>query len=68
MTATAALLRSLDAIHAETVSMLDELEQARTLIPSGDYREAKRRTLELRAKSQELFEWIAASRLEEVPN
>lgn len=68
MTATAALLRSLDAIHAETVSMLDELEQARTLLSSDDYREARRRTLELRAKSQELFEWIAASRFEEAPN
>ncbi|HEX6098087.1 MAG TPA: hypothetical protein VF432_17305 [Thermoanaerobaculia bacterium] len=68
MTATAALLRSLDAIHAETVTMLDTLEQARTLIPSDDYREAKRRTLELRAKSQELFEWIAESRFEAAPN
>lgn len=68
MTATADLLRSLDAIHAETVTMLSALEHARQLIPADDYREAKRRTLELRAKSQELFEWIAESRLEAPAN
>lgn len=64
MTATAALLRSLDAIHAETVTMLSALDETRQLLSADDYREAKRRTLELRAKSQELFEWIAESRLE----
>lgn len=64
MTATAALLRSLDAIHAETVTMLSALDETRQLLSAADYREAKRRTLELRAKSQELFEWIAESRLE----
>jgi hypothetical protein len=68
MTATADLLRSLDAIHAETVTMLSALEYARRLLPAADYREAKRRTLELRAKSQELFEWIAESRLEAPAN
>lgn len=68
MTATAALLRSLDAIHAETVTMLTALEHARQLLAADDYREARRRTLELRAKSQELFEWLAESRLEAPAN
>ncbi|HET8773883.1 MAG TPA: hypothetical protein VFP80_08835 [Thermoanaerobaculia bacterium] len=68
MTATAALLRSLDAIHAETVTMLAALEHARQLLAADDYREARRRTLELRAKSQELFEWLAESRLEAPAN
>ncbi len=53
MTATAALLQSLDVITAETVTMLTVLDAAK-LTP--DRREAKRRVLEIKANAQELFD------------
>lgn len=59
------LLRSLDAITAETVSMLSALEDVPA---SADRREAKRRILEIRGKAQELFEWLAAVGLDEATN
>ena len=56
---TAPLLVSLDAIAHETSTMLDALARHRHEIPDDDRREANRRVLELREKSQELFEWIS---------
>ena len=57
-TITASLLSSLDVIAHETTSMLNALDRQRETIPEEDRREAKRRVLELRAKAQELFDWI----------
>jgi hypothetical protein len=61
MTATAALLASLDVITAETTTMLTALDDATA---SPDRREAKRRVLEIKALSQELFEWLSEVELE----
>jgi hypothetical protein len=65
MTATAALLQSLDVITAETTTMLSVLDEA-DMTP--DRREAKRRVIEIRGRAQELFEWLAAVGLEEPRN
>lgn len=65
MTATAALLASLESITYETVQMLAVLDDE---APSSDRREAKRRVLEIRAKAQELFDWLSEARLEEPRN
>jgi hypothetical protein len=65
MTATAILLASLDVITAETTTMLSALDDA-DLTP--DRREAKRRVLEIRARAQELFDWLAEVGLEESRN
>jgi hypothetical protein len=64
MFATATLLSSLDAISAETVTMLTVLDEAKM---TSDRREAKRRVLEIKGKAQELFEWLTAVGLEETP-
>lgn len=68
MPVSALLLASLDAISHETTAILEALEHARGAIAELDRREAKRRTLEIRAKAQEFFEWLSASRLEEPKN
>jgi hypothetical protein len=68
MTASAALLRSLDAISAETTAMLDVLDSPRGDVPDDSRREAKRRVLEIRARTQELFDWISEARLESPRN
>lgn len=65
MSATATLLKSLDVVVAETVTMLAVLDEAK-LTP--DRREAKRRVLEIRANAQELFDWLNAVGLEETRN
>jgi hypothetical protein len=53
MSATAALLASLDIIAAETTAMLTALD---TVLPSSsDRREAKRRVLEIREYTHELL-------------
>jgi len=65
MTATAALLASLDTITAETTTMLTALDGAAA---SPDRREAKRRVLEIRGFAQELFDWLAVAGLEEPRN
>ena len=61
MTATAALLASLDVITAETTTMLTALDRAAA---SPDRREAKRRVLEIRGLAQELFDWLGEAGLE----
>jgi hypothetical protein len=65
MTATAALIVSLDVITAETTTMLTVLDDATA---SPDRREAKRRVLEIRASAQELFDWLSVIELEETRN
>jgi hypothetical protein len=65
VTATAALLVSLDVITAETAVMLSALDDVSS---TRDRREAKRRVLEIRGLSQELFEWLSAVGLEETRN
>ena len=65
MFATATLLSSLNAITAETVTMLTVLDEAKM---TSDRREAKRRVLEIKGKAQELFEWLSAVGLEETRN
>lgn len=65
MSATVALLSSLEAITYETVQMLAVLEDEEQ---TSDRREAKRRVLEIRAKAQELLDWLAEVRLEEPRN
>jgi hypothetical protein len=67
MTASAALLSSLDVISHETTLMEIALDDAEAL-PASERREAKRRVMEIRARAQELFEWISAARLEEPRN
>lgn len=70
MTATASLLRPLDVISHETTLMLKTLdgEEAQRIASASDQREAKRRVLEIRARTQELFEWISEAWLEEPRN
>lgn len=67
MTVTAALLASLDAIAHETTNMLHVLDRE-SLPEASDQREAKRRVLEIRAQTQELFDWLSEVRLEEPRN
>ena len=67
MTASAALLASLDVISHETTIMEVTLDDAEGL-PPGERHEAKRRVMEIRARAQELFEWISEARLEEPRN
>jgi hypothetical protein len=67
MTTSAALLASLETITHETVLMADALDVAEGL-PAGERREAKRRVMEIRARAQELFEWVSEARLEEPRN
>lgn len=62
MTATAALLTSLDAISHETSLMLVAADDPS--VPAADRRELKRRVYEIRGQPQELFEWLSESRLE----
>lgn len=66
MTSTAALLASLDVIAHETTRMLRTLDAAQ--IASDDRREARRRVLEIQARTQELFDWLSEARLEEPTN
>ncbi len=61
MTATAELLASLDVVAAETTRMLRVLDDA---APTADRREARRRVLEIRARAQELFDWMSEVGLE----
>jgi hypothetical protein len=65
MTATASLLASLDVITSETTTMLAALDDASM---TTDRREAKRRVMEIRARAQELFDWVAEVGLEEARN
>jgi len=65
MRATATLLSSLDVIAAETTAMLIAIEEVKH---SPGRREAKRHVLEIRAKAQELFDWLSAVELEETRN
>lgn len=66
-TPAAQLLQSLDLITAEIVTMLDVLDTAPRLSPD-DRREAKRRVMEMRARAQEVFEWVRETRLGEPTN
>jgi hypothetical protein len=68
MTPTAALLASLEAIFHEMTSMLMVLDEAESILPASERREAKRRVLEMRGKTQELLEWLSEARLEEPTN
>ena len=65
MTATAALLSSLDTITAETVTMFSVLDDAESVLSPSDRREAKRRVLEIRTKAHELFNGIESGGLPE---
>ena len=65
MTATAAILASLEAITAETTTMLSALDDVSA---SPDCHEAKQRVLEIRGRAQELFDWLAEAGLEETRN
>jgi hypothetical protein len=65
MSATTALIQSLDIITAETVTMLAALHEAQM---TPDRREAKRRVLQIRTDAQELFDWLSAVGLEETRN
>jgi repressor of nif and glnA expression len=67
MSATASLLASLDAIAHEMTSMLSVLDTGDGFL-AHDRREAKMRVLEIRARAQELFDWLAATRQEEQLN
>ncbi len=67
MSATADLLASLDVIAHETSLMLNALDVA-DVRRQEDRREAKRRVLEIRAKAQELFDWLSEVRLEDSVN
>ena len=64
MTATAELLESLATISHETTMMMAVLDDAESL-RVVDRREAKQRVLEIRGKTQELFDWLSEARLEE---
>lgn len=68
MTATAQLLTSLDSIVHETTLMLSALDGTERQLSAPDRREAKRRVLEIRARAQELFEWLSEARLEDPRN
>jgi hypothetical protein len=68
MLASARLLACLDAISSETAQMLNVLDESASAIAASELREAKRRVLEIRAKTQELFEWISEPRWEDGPN
>jgi hypothetical protein len=48
--------------------MRTTLDNARAAIVAEDRREAKRRVMEIRARVQELFEWLSSARLEEPKN
>lgn len=67
MTASGALLSSLETIAHETTLMADALDDAKGL-PASERHEAKRRVMEIRGLAQELIEWISAARLEEPRN
>jgi hypothetical protein len=67
MTASTALLASLEMIAHETTLMADALDLAGGL-PASERHEAKRRVMEIQARAQELFEWISEARLEEPRN
>jgi hypothetical protein len=67
MSASAALLASLETIAHETTLMADILDDAEGL-PASERREAKRRVMDIRARAQELFEWVSEARLEEPRN
>lgn len=67
MTATASLLRSLDAISHETTLMVGVLDDVEGL-PANERREARRKVLQMRAIAHELFDWLSAARLEEPRN
>jgi transcriptional regulator with XRE-family HTH domain len=60
MTPSEIMLASLEIVTAETVTMLDVLNDAET---SRERREAKRRVLEIRAKAHELDSWISVGGL-----
>lgn len=62
MTPTSRMLASVEAVTAETVTMLDVLDDVET---TRERREAKRRVLEIRAKAHELLNWISAGGLAE---
>ncbi|HYI08519.1 MAG TPA: hypothetical protein VEK57_05585 [Thermoanaerobaculia bacterium] len=64
-TATSELLASLDTITFEAMEMLAVLDDAEGLPSNSDRREAKRRILEIRARAQELFEWLTEAKLED---
>lgn len=53
-TPAAVILRSLDVIASEIVTILDVLDSAPNL-PPDDRREAKRRVMEMRGRAQEVF-------------
>ena len=67
MTTSAALLASLDLISHETTMMVIALDVAAGL-PESERREARRRVLEIRARTQELLEWVSEARIEEPRN
>jgi hypothetical protein len=68
MSATAELLRSLEAITHEATEMLGVLDEQRAGLSPSDAREAKRRAHEIRDRAQEFFDWLAEVRLEEPRN
>jgi transcriptional regulator with XRE-family HTH domain len=60
MTPAARMLASLEAVTAETVTMLDVLDGVES---TRERREAKRRVLDIRGQAQELLGWLAAGGL-----
>ncbi len=68
MTATAALLASLEKITHETTTMLAALDHYASTLQQGDLRDAKGQVYEIRNRAQKLFDWLGEVRLEEPRN
>jgi hypothetical protein len=68
MSASADLLRCLEAITHEATEMLAVIEEHRAGLSSSDAREAKRRAHDIRDRAQEFFDWPGEVRLEEPRN
>lgn len=64
----AELLAALDSVSHETTVAVNVLDQDEGTLEASDRREAKRRILEIRARAQELFDWLSAIRVGEKSN
>lgn len=64
MSVSARLLASLERIAYETTLALHVLADAESALEDGNRKEVKRQLLEIRDKNQELFDWIAVTRLD----
>ena len=64
MSVTADLLVSLDVITHEMTRMQTVLDEGH-IVHADDRREAIRRVTELRAKAQEMFDWLSEMRFED---